>query len=179
MSRVKDNFSQKVLPNPQVVCADFARTTSWQHSTPWGKRLLGSGRELLPQLIVGRRPPWSGGWGGWGWEGGFGRGEGGGVGGGRFCLGGGGGPGGLVGWLGGSGGATWGVHAPKAKRWSIVGSLYLLLPSANHGTMLIRLNKIPQFSFMAALVTSFLSILDPNNNSYPSAGFKLGLGSPS
>ena len=41
----------------------------------------------------------------------------------------------------------WGVHAPKAKRWSIAGS--------NHITMLIRLNKIPQILFMAALSHHF------------------------
>ena len=49
--------------------------------------------------------------------------------------------------------------------------------------MLIRLNKIPQISFMAAFATSLLSILDPNNNSNPSLGVELrlglGLGSPS
>ena len=45
--------------------------------------------------------------------------------------------------------------------------------------MLIRLNKIPQFSFMAAFATSLLSILDPNNNFDPSLGLELGLGSPS
>ena len=35
------------------------------------------------------------------------------------------------GWLGegGPGGAIWGVHAPKAKRWSITGPPYLPLPS--------------------------------------------------
>ena len=37
------------------------------------------------------------------------------------------------GWLveggGGPSGAIWGVHAPKAKRWSITGSTYLPLPS--------------------------------------------------
>ena len=27
---------------------------------PWGRRLLGSGRQLTPQLTVGRRPPWGG-----------------------------------------------------------------------------------------------------------------------
>ena len=32
-------------------------------------------------------------------------------------------------------------------------------------SMLIRLNKIPQTSFMAAFATSLLCILDPNNNS--------------
>ena len=30
---------------------------------------------------------------------------------------------------GGPGGALWGVHAPKAKHWSITGSPYLPLPS--------------------------------------------------
>ena len=51
--------------------------------------------------------------------------------------------------------------------------------------MLIRLNKIPRISFMAAVATSLLSILDPNNNSDPSLGLELGfelglgLGSPS
>ena len=30
---------------------------------------------------------------------------------------------------GGLGGVIWGVRAPKAKRWSIAGSLYLPLPS--------------------------------------------------
>ena len=65
-----------------------------------GGRLLGSGRQLPPQLSAGRRPL---------------GGSGGGVLGG--AMGGGGGPGG---WLGGRGpgGAIWGVHAPKAKRWS-------------------------------------------------------------
>ena len=34
------------------------------------------------------------------------------------------------GWLGeGPCGAIWGIHAPKAKRWSIIGSPYLPLPS--------------------------------------------------
>ena len=42
--------------------------------------------------------------------------------------------------------------------------------------MLIRLNKIPQISFMAAFATSLLSILDPNTNSDPSLGLELGLG---
>ena len=45
--------------------------------------------------------------------------------------------------------------------------------------MLIRLNKIPQTSFMATFATSLLSILDPNNNFDPSLGLELGLGSPS
>ena len=47
--------------------------------------------------------------------------------------------------------------------------------------MLIRLNKIPQISFMAAFATSLLSILDPNTNSDPSLGLEpaLGSGSPS
>ena len=39
---------------------------------------------------------------------------------------------GRVGWGGGGGGpggAIWGVHAPKAKRWSIIGSPYLPLSS--------------------------------------------------
>ena len=31
--------------------------------------------------------------------------------------------------------------------------------------MLIRLNKIPKISFMAAFATSLSSIFDPNNNS--------------
>ena len=47
---------------------------------------------------------------------------------------------------------------------------------SNHTTMLIRLNKIRQILFMAAFVTSFLSILDLNSTSDPSLGFKLGLG---
>ena len=46
--------------------------------------------------------------------------------------------------------------------------------------MLNRLNKIPQISFMAAVATSLLSILDPKNNSDPSLrsepGQGLGLG---
>ena len=54
------------------------------------------------------------------------------------------GGGGLGGWvwegrLGGGGapsGAIWGVHAPKAKRWSITGSPYLPLPPSNHTTTL-------------------------------------------
>ena len=45
--------------------------------------------------------------------------------------------------------------------------------------MLIRLNKIPQISFMAAFATPELSILGPKNNSDPSLGLELGLGSPS
>ena len=46
--------------------------------------------------------------------------------------------------------------------------------------MLIRLNKIPQISFMVAFATSLLSILDPNNNSLGlGRGLGLGLGSPS
>ena len=47
---------------------------------------------------------------------------------GGFCLGGGGSPGGLV-WGRGPSGAIWGVHALKAKRWSITGSPYLPLRS--------------------------------------------------
>ena len=43
-------------------------------------------------------------------------------------------------------------------------------------TILIRLNKIPQISFMVAFATSLLSILDPNTNSNPSLGLQLGLG---
>ena len=42
--------------------------------------------------------------------------------------------------------------------------------------MLIRLKEIPHISFMAAIATSLLSILDPNNNSDPSLGLELGLG---
>ena len=42
--------------------------------------------------------------------------------------------------------------------------------------MLIRLNKIPQILFMAAFVTSLLSILDPNTNSSLGLGLALGLG---
>ena len=42
--------------------------------------------------------------------------------------------------------------------------------------MLIRLNKIPQSSFMATFATSLFSILDPNNNFDPSLGLELGLG---
>ena len=81
-----------------------------------GGRLLGPGRQLPPQLTNGHSPPLGGG--------GSGRGDG--LGG--FCLGGG---GVREGWLvgGGLGVAIWGVHAPKAKRWSITGSPYLPLPS--------------------------------------------------
>ena len=42
--------------------------------------------------------------------------------------------------------------------------------------MLIRLNKIPQISFMVAFATLLLSILNLNNNSDPSLGLELGLG---
>ena len=42
--------------------------------------------------------------------------------------------------------------------------------------MLTRLNKIPQISFMAAFAQSLLPILDPNNSSDHSLGFRLGLG---
>ena len=45
--------------------------------------------------------------------------------------------------------------------------------------ILIRLNKTPKNLFMAAFATSLLSLLDPNNNSGPSVGLELGLGSPS
>ena len=47
--------------------------------------------------------------------------------------------------------------------------------------MFIRLNMIPQILFMGAFATSLLSILDRNNNSYPSLGLELGLrsGAPS
>ena len=69
--------------------------------TSWGKRLLGSGRQLRPQLTVGQRPPWGGGGGGLG--GGFWEARGGGSGG--VCLAGGGGSG-TVGWRGG--GSRWG-----------------------------------------------------------------------
>ena len=64
---------------------------------PRGGRPLGSGRQLPPQLTVGRRPL-----GGGAWEGGSRRGDGGGLGGAT-----GGGPG-RVGWGGGPGGANWG-----------------------------------------------------------------------
>ena len=73
-------------------------------------RLLGSGRQLTPcPLTIGWRPLGAGGAGGGG--GGSGRGEGGGGSGRGF---GGGGPQGSV----RGGGSRWGVHDPKAKRWS-------------------------------------------------------------
>ena len=54
--------------------------------------------------------------------------------GGVFCLllPGEGGGSGRVGWLGGPGGPIWGVHAPKAKRWSITGSPSSPCPPSNH-----------------------------------------------
>ena len=42
--------------------------------------------------------------------------------------------------------------------------------------MLIGLNKIPKFSFMAAFATSLPSIVDPHTNSDSSLGLELGLG---
>ena len=90
---------------------------------------------------------------------------------------------------GGASGAIWGVHAPKAKRWSIKGplpplALPLTIPSPEPlqptgsamPAMLMRLNKIPQSSFMATFATSLLCILDHNNNLDRSLGLELGLG---
>ena len=88
-----------------------------------------TGDANYPPQTAGRRPPKGGGGGGRLGRGGSGRGDGGGSGRG-FGGGVGWGQSGRVVWGwggGGAGGAMWGVHAPKAKRWSITGSPYLPL----------------------------------------------------
>ena len=108
---------------------------------------------------------------------------------------GGGGPGG---WVGG-GGSRWGDLGGTCPQGQALVhhrlplpplALPLTIPSPYHHpkpkpnlcnelampAMLIRLNKIPQISFMASYATSLLSILDPNNNFDPRLGLELGLG---
>ena len=86
----------------------------------------------------------------------------------------------------------WGYTPPKPSVGPSKAPLTSPFPPSNHTitlnltltfatgsglpAMLIRLNKIPEISFMAAFATSLLSILDPNNNSDPSLGLELGLG---
>ena len=74
----------------------------WSIRAPGGGRPLGSGRQLPPQLTVGRRPLGGGGGGGMGGGGGSGR----------------------VGWGGGPGRTIWGVGGGGG-----TGSPYLPLPS--------------------------------------------------
>ena len=122
-----------------------------------------------------RSPPTCGGGGGGAWDGGFWEGRGGGCRGGGLLHGE--GESGRVAWLGGGSkrGDLGGAH-PQGQALVHQAPFTSPCPPSNHTTMLIMLNKIPQISFLAAFVASFLSILDPNNNSDPGLGFKLGLG---
>ena len=78
----------------------------------------------------------------------------------------------------GGGGGIWEGWGVQVGRFGGYMPVHRRLPSpcppSDHTTMLIRLNKIAQILIMAAFVTSFSSILDPNNNSDPSLGMLLG-----